>query len=85
VFTLRQVAAAPGWLQVIHGDNVTNRVKGRRRPASALEGRFALAAREQAREPDPAAVLAENLVHYPLRQLREAGVRLVKPFLKVVR
>lgn len=84
-FTLKQIKAAPSWLQVIHGDNVTNRVKGRRRPASVLQGRFALAARQQAREPERSEILAENLIHYPLRQLREAGVRLIKPFLKVVR
>ncbi len=85
LFVLRQIQAPPSWLQVVHGDNVTNRVKGRRRPSKVLQGRFTLKAYDEARDPSRLAIFIENLIRYPLRQLREAVVRGIKPFLKVVR
>ncbi len=85
LFVLRQIQAPPSWLQVVHGDNVTNRVKGRRRPSKVLQGRFILKAYDEACDPSRLAIFIENLIRYPLRQLREAVVRGIKPFLKVVR
>lgn len=84
-FRLVQLDDAPAWVQVIHGDNVTNRIKGRQRSARYLGQDFALHPAVQAREPSRADQLVEALIRYPCRQVREAGVRLAKPFLRVVR
>lgn len=84
-FDLVQLPGDPAWLQIIHGDNVTNRIKGRRQPSAALGARFAIQPGDDVYVPGRGALLAENLIHYPLRQAREAGVRLIKPFLKIVR
>lgn len=41
--TLKQIKTEPGWLQVVHGKNVTNRVRGIRQPLAQLNGKFAIA------------------------------------------
>jgi len=71
-----QVAGPPGWLQVVHGGNVSNKVRGRRVPPAALAGRFAagIALGDPA---SPAAVAAENLVVAPLRDARDRAAQLV--------
>lgn len=42
--TLKQIRAEPSWLQVIHGKNVANRVRGIRQPLAKLTGKFTIAA-----------------------------------------
>ncbi|MEY3703430.1 MAG: hypothetical protein RLZZ561_1050 [Pseudomonadota bacterium] len=84
-FRLIQIEDGPAWLQVIHGDNVTNRIKGRQRPGSVLGDRFTIEPGANMPLPGPFAVLAETLIHYPLRHMREGAIRGVKPFLKIVR
>lgn len=84
-FRVVQLGGGPAWLQVIHGDNVTNRIKGRRRPGSVLEDRFAIRPGADLKSPDGLDLALESAVRYPLRQLREAAVRMAKPFLKIIR
>ena len=73
-----QVDAPPAWLQVIHGENVSNRVRGRRVPAARLHG-FGLTAGDGPEVPgmsglseSPFAILVDNLSRYPGRAAREA-------------
>jgi hypothetical protein len=82
---MHQIEDGLGWLQVIHGENVTNRVKGRQRPGSVLGDAFAIRPGSDVKTPGPLDALVENLVRYPVRLAREAAVKLIKPFLKVVR
>src|SRR5262249_1091214 len=42
VAPVRQVDDRPGWLQVIHDRNISNRVRGRRAPATRLHEEFSL-------------------------------------------
>lgn len=84
-FAMHQIEDGLGWLQVIHGENVTNRVKGRRRPGSVLGDAFAIRPGSDVKSPGPLDALVENLVRYPVRLARETAVKLIKPFLKVVR
>jgi len=84
-FRLIQIEDGPAWLQVIHGDNVTNRIKGRQRPGSVLGDRFCINPWENTTHPSRGAVLVEGLIHYPLRHMREVAIRGVKPFLKILR
>jgi hypothetical protein len=44
--TLRQINTAPAWLQVVHGKNVSNRVRGIRQTISKLDERFKVCSAE---------------------------------------
>jgi hypothetical protein len=64
------VGGDPAWLQVIHGNNVSNRVRGRRVPASMFATNFtALGA---ATDPDLREQLVDLLLAAPARTAREA-------------
>lgn len=63
---------APGWLQVIHGNNVSNRVRGRRVSRSRYEPAFAHLI-DQVSAPAPFALTRDALVSWPSRVLRDAG------------
>ncbi|RAN76508.1 hypothetical protein B5P43_23205 [Bacillus sp. SRB_336] len=66
------VRGDPAWLQVIHGANVSNRVRGRlASPASHL-GRYP-GLLDDVRTPGRADLAAERLVRVPSRALREYG------------
>jgi hypothetical protein len=62
----------PGWLQVVHGANVSNRVRGRltrtAQHRSAFPGLL-----EDLDEPSPTARIADALVAVPMRAVREGG------------
>ncbi|WP_211307833.1 glycosyltransferase [Geodermatophilus normandii] len=67
---------APGWLQVVHGANVSNRVRGRRTPPAPYRPAFPRLLDEVA-DPGRADLLREA-AQVPLRQFRElarAGVK----------
>ncbi len=84
-FTLRQIEDGLAWVQVIHGENVTNRVKGRQRPGSVLGDRFAIRPGADVKSPGALDALAETLMRYPYRVMRETAVRMIKPFVKAIR
>lgn len=73
-----QIEGAPAWMQVVHGKNVSNRIKGSRvMPSVAAQG-FAGGAGE-ALEPFRAQdKIAERLLYEPARNVREFGVDLVR-------
>ncbi|RDV43403.1 hypothetical protein DOE76_18095 [Leifsonia sp. ku-ls] len=62
----------PGWLQVVHGENVSNRVRGRLVSPAAYRPAFGalLADRPQ---PGAAALLTDRLLAGPARVLRETA------------
>jgi len=84
-FRLIQIEDGPAWLQVIHGDNVTNRIKGRQRPGSVLGESFAIQPGQDQLDAGALDIVTEALLRYPARQARETAVRLIKPFLKGAR
>jgi hypothetical protein len=67
---VQQVSAPPAWLQVIHGENVSNRVRGRRVDARRLH-EFGFPAPG---DESTLAILADNLSRYPARLARDAAV-----------
>jgi Putative rhamnosyl transferase len=81
-FPLRQVITDPCWLQVVHGENVANRIKGKRLADKAVLARFALGDQVVVVPTGPLAVLADRLFAYPARQTREAAIRLAKAILR---
>lgn len=66
-----EIAGAPGWLQVIHGANVSNRVRGRLITPAGLRSRFP-GLLDDIPTPGPGDLLADGLVRYPLRVSRDA-------------
>jgi hypothetical protein len=48
--TLKQINSAPAWLQVVHGKNVSNRVRGIRQPIAKLNEHFEICLTKHTRE-----------------------------------
>lgn len=80
-FALKQVVTAPCWLQVVHGENVANRIKGRRLGDQAVLARFSLHDSVRIRRTGAGALLADAAVIYPFRQAREGAFSLAKRLL----
>ncbi|MGY1699110.1 glycosyltransferase [Geodermatophilus sp. SYSU D00766] len=62
----------PGWVQVVHGGNVSNRVRGRRVGPSAYREDFP-GVLEEVPEPRRSEWVRETVVEAPVRLIREAG------------
>lgn len=67
---VRQVGGAPGWLQVVHGGNVSNRVKGRRVRVDSRLDIFPLLGDVVPAGESNVGILSENLLATPFRQAR---------------
>lgn len=74
-----QVEARPLWLQVVHGENVTNRIKGKLVSDLALVDSFKIRADVAAERVGAGSVLLDHLVLAPVRGLRERIVKIIKP------
>jgi hypothetical protein len=65
------VRGRPAWMQVVHGDNVANEVRGRRVSLRAHADLFSsLDLRHEAEAERPSVILGENLVQRPARLVR---------------
>ncbi|WP_230279980.1 glycosyltransferase [Croceicoccus sp. Ery15] len=84
-WTIRQVGGPPVWLQVVHGENVTNRIKGRLVAETAVVDSFRLADRVAVVRPGALSVAVDHAVLAPWRRLREAAFRAIKPLVVKVR
>ncbi len=74
--TVTQVGGPGAWLQVIHGENVSNKIRGRRiDPKAALE-RFPAEVLGPLAPAGAAGIAIENLVLTPLRDLRDRALAL---------
>jgi Putative rhamnosyl transferase len=67
-----EIGGAPGWLQVVHGENVSNRVRGRLTTATPWASRFP-GALDGATEPGFRELARDRIMTSPLRWLRDAG------------
>lgn len=75
--TVASVPGAPGWIQVVHGRNVSNRVRGRLADPARYTALFP-GLLDDAPAVDPARVLADAWVRRPLRESRETVRRAAK-------
>lgn len=83
VMPVVELDGPPAWLQVVHGGNVSNRVRGRLVAPTAHRARFAVPL--DVREPARRELLVDRAVHVPARRLRDgsrsvtrrAGLRLL--------
>jgi N-acetylglucosaminyl-diphospho-decaprenol L-rhamnosyltransferase len=66
-----ELGGAPGWLQVVHGNNVSNRVRGRLVAAARFEPHFG-ALLAGAQTPTVRRFLQDRLVAGPARRARDA-------------
>lgn len=74
---VREIDGTPGWLQVVHGTNVSNRVHGRLCSPAPFDVLFP-GQLDDLPVPRPAAVLRDRLVAEPLRGTRDRLRGLVK-------
>lgn len=75
---LVQVPGPGGWLQVVHGGNVSNKVRGRRVSPEALRERFHSGALAGLAPATSTALALENGVFSPLRNGRDRLIGLAK-------
>lgn len=66
-----QVGGPAAWLQVVHGGNVSNKVRGRRVGPEAVAGRFPAAVPGRLPAVSPVEAAFENLVLTPIREGRD--------------
>lgn len=75
------LAPTPAWLQVVHGTNVSNRVRGVRVPAKEALERYEVLPRAL-RPESQLGIWLENATLTPLRAARELAFRMIKPLLR---
>lgn len=82
-YPVRQVASSPMWLQVVHTNNISNRVRGWRvSMASAAKEYPALIAAAGRKRESAARIWAENLTLSPARASRDILVATVRRIVK---
>jgi Putative rhamnosyl transferase len=81
-FPLQQVVTDPCWLQVVHGENVANRIKGRRLADKAVLARFNLGQAVRIAPTGNLALGLDRMLLYPARRLRELAIRGAKLVLR---
>lgn len=67
-----ELGGTPGWLQVVHGENVSNRVRGRLTSPHAWTARFPGLLDDMA-DPGTARIVRDRAVAAPARWLRDTG------------
>jgi hypothetical protein len=78
---LAQVGEAPAWMQIVHGANVSNRIKGRRVRLDSYCDLFPnLKHPSESVEESGAEIRRENSVVLPLRQAKESLRKIAKTF-----
>lgn len=77
-FPIVQIEAPPAWLQVVHGENVTNRIKGHRIRDQQVMARFALGQGVYLAPTTMPEVMVDMLWLFPLRRIREQIIRWAK-------
>ena len=73
-----EIGGQPGWLQVVHGRNVSNRARGRLVSPAQYLGLFP-GLLDDVAVPTRSAVWRDRLAGRPLRTMRDGGVRVLKP------
>lgn len=81
-YRVRQIEAEAMWLQVVHGDNVTNRIKGRRLDGREALRHFPALQAEPLEESGPFDLALDRGLFQPARQLRESAIDVAKILLR---
>ncbi len=78
-----QIDGTPGWLQVVHDSNVTNRIRGTLVSPTDFRPLFGDLL-DDVRSPSKLALARDHLVHRPLRVMRDSGIPIAKSVLLTV-
>jgi hypothetical protein len=70
---IRQIEGRPAWLQVVHGGNVSNRIKGTRVRLESMADLFPIVRTLPAGRESDLGIAAENYLYTPWRQARGLG------------
>jgi hypothetical protein len=76
--TVIQVPGPGAWLQVVHGENVSNKTRGRRVGRKAAEQRFPAAVMSEVIDPARSERIAEALVAGPIRSGRDLLIKAIR-------
>lgn len=68
---VEQIEGAAGWLQIVHGENVSNKVRGVRIFPKSVEDRFSDDAIKALPTPSSGLVMLENSILFPMRAFRD--------------
>jgi hypothetical protein len=75
---IHQIGGPAAWLQVVHGGNVSNKVRGRRIDGARARGRFPDSVLGPLKPASRAEIALENTVLTPLRTARDAAIGLLR-------
>lgn len=79
VWNLVQVEGGPGWLQVVHGENVANRIKGARLGEIGVLEEFVISPETPLVKTGPLALALDRFGPFPMRRLRELAIKFLRP------
>lgn len=79
------VPGQAGWLQVVHNENVSNRIRGTRIPPDSVRGQFKDSLLEGLAPTAQSVIAAENFVFSGPRKLRDSLVVVAKSLLRRLR
>jgi hypothetical protein len=85
LYKFKQVLTEPRWLQVVHGENVANRIKGKLLDSKTLNlvmARFALSDAITIRNTMGADLLLDRMLLFPARLAREGAFKVAKFLLR---
>ena len=74
--TVRQIGGAGGWMQIVHGGNVSNKIRGRRIAAREIDGAFPPTLVTEVTPVGAPALWADAALSGGLRGLRDAALGL---------
>lgn len=75
---VHQIEGPGAWLQVVHGGNVSNKIRGRRVSRQLAEERFAGSTIANVCDPGLAELAVDRLAAAPLRRGRDSAIALVR-------
>lgn len=73
-----QIDGAPAWMQIVHGTNVSNRVRGRRVAPAYIEGLFPTAISDQLSPVSDLALWSDHNITGRVRRLRDGLVNALR-------
>jgi hypothetical protein len=79
---VQQVFGDGAWLQVVHGGNVSNKIRGRRGSKNLADSLFARSAVSDVRSPTVGELAFDRLAAAPLREVRDKAIGLARTILK---
>jgi Putative rhamnosyl transferase len=82
---IAQIDGPPAWLQVIHGGNISNKVRGRRVLPAEAAGHFPAPLLSCLRPVGSAEIALENRFLTPLRRVRDAASLMLRGYDQVIR